>query len=550
MILTNGEIVTLDPARPRVAALAIRQGRIAALGPSQEVEALRTPETRVVDLGGKVVLPSLKDHHLHVNAVGFAVMNRASQQALRLELTDAASEQEVADRVRRRAARLPPGTWIFGAAWNQIRFGTQALPTHHALTAAAPEHPVFLVRVDAHSAWVNAAALRVAGITRTTPEPYGGQIRRLPGGEPSGILIERAVEAVMEKYAQPSDAELTESFRAGAAAIAAQGITDVYDAAFLPFPGIVAMNLPLERFFDALCRLDAAEPLPVRVNLMVPAALAGAVLRGQVSREISPRLRVTHIKLFCDGAFGSRGAALSRPYDDDPAQRGCYRMTRAEMDDWIARALDAGFGVATHAIGDEAVTRTLDAYEAALAARPDINPRRLRIEHISDAAPRDLERAARLGVLVCIQPGFVWPEADGLIMEDWRLGPANSMNTYAFATLERLGAHLAGSSDDYLAPQHPLWNFYAAITRKNPEGIPRHGWHPQEKLSRASALRLFTEFHLPGGDVRPAALAPGAPADLVVLSANPLTAEESSILKTRVHATLLEGRVTHTDGTI
>lgn len=552
MIFHNGEIVTLDPMRPRAEALAVRDGKIAAIGDEAEVMLLRRGGVQVIDLKGAVLMPSLKDHHLHVVNIGFAALNRERKGALMLDLSSAKSEADVARLVAERAAAQPKGTWIVGAGWNQIAFGTQKLPSHHALTKAAPEHPVFLVRVDAHSAWVNAAALAAGGITKGAADPHGGEIRRLDDGSPSGILIERAAEPVLAKIPEPSDADITAAFRAGTRMLAAQGITEVYDAGFLPFPGIVAMNVPLERYYKLLMELDAAEPLPLRVNLMVPlpTALGEAVLREPQKYRGLPgaRVRVTHIKLFADGAMGSRGAALSKPFADDPTTRGVFRMTVEELQRDVQRALAAGFDVATHAIGDAAVERVLDVYAAVLGGEASPNPRRLRIEHISIASQKDMRRAAHHGVLLVIQPGFVWPGDDGLTMEDSRLGRDGTGGAYAWATLAELGAVMAGSSDDYTLPQHPLWNFYAAATRMNPEGKPEGGWHATERLPREAALRLFTDFAAPGGGVERGRLEEGSAADIVVLSANPLKVSESQILRIKVITTIRGGGIVFDDG--
>ncbi len=547
MILRNAQVITLDPMRPRAEALAIRDGRIAAIGDDAEVMLLRSERTPVMDLHGAVVMPSLKDHHAHVVNVGFAALNRERQGALFLDLSGAKSEADAAAMVAARAAGQPKGTWILGTGWNQIAFGTQKLPTHHALTKAAPEHPVFLVRVDAHCAWVNQAALDAAGITKDTADPHGGQILRLEDGAPSGVVLERAAEPFLAKLPGPSDADITEAFRLGAKMLAAQGLTEVYDAGFLPFPGIVGMNVPLERYYELLRKLDAAEPLPLRVNLMVPmpTPLGEAVLREPEKFRPSPRLRVTHIKLFADGAMGSRGAALSQPFADDPSQRGVFRMTAEELQTEVKRALAAGLDVATHAIGDAAVKRTLDVYAAALAEDSSLVSRRLRIEHFSFAGQMDIRRAAHHAVLLCIQPGFVWPNDDGLTMEDSRVGKENSAGAYAFNSLAELGAVMAGSSDDFTLPQHPLWNYYAAATRMNPEGKPAGGWHREERLPRQTALQLFTDFAEPGGGVARGRLEEGSAADMVVLSGNPLKAPEGEILKIKVVATIRAGAITH-----
>jgi hypothetical protein len=550
-IFFNGEIATLDPERPAAEAVAVRDGKIVAVGTKSEVMVQRGPETQMVDLAGRVLLPSLKDHHVHLLNIGLAVLNRERKSELFLD-AGAPSVEEIARRVRQRAATLPMSAWIFGTGWNQIPWGTQKLPTHHALSEAAPHNPVMLIRVDAHCAWVNAAALAAAGITKETPNPHGGHIARLPDGSPSGILLERAVEPVLAVVPEPSDAVVLDAFRAGARTLAAQGITEVYDAGFLPFPGIVGMNVPLERYYELLRKLDAVEPLPLRVNLMIPAptSLADAVVKDPAKYRPSPRLGVTHIKLFADGAMGSRGAALRHPYADDPSTRGVFRMTAEELRAETIRALKAGLDVATHAIGDAAIGRVLDVYAAVLAANPSISPPRLRIEHFSVASPEDIQRAAKLGVVLCIQPGFVYPGDDGLTMEDSRMGKDHTAGGYAWGTLAGLGAALIGSSDDFTTPAQPLWGFYAAATRKNPAGKPAEGRHPKEKLPRDRALRLFTDFCATGGEIRPGVLKMGAAADFVVLSANPLTVAEPQILGIKVHATLAAGQVKFHDGTI
>ncbi len=329
-ILTGGEILTLDPEMRVVEALAVGEGRILALGSESDVlAATRGPATRIVDLGGRVVAPSFKDHHLHVVDVGFSLLNAEREGALFLDLSGAHSPTEIASRVRERAAETPEGTWILGKGWSQGAWGSRVLPTHHLLTDAAPRHPVFLTRTDGHCGWTNAEALRMAGITRDTEDPAGGSILHLEDGSPSGILLERANEAVVALIPGPTDDDVDEAFRLSVHELAARGITEVYDAGFLAFPGVVGMNVPFDRYLKILRRADAEEPLPLRVNLMIPSpsVLADEVVEKPDAFVFSPRLRVTHIKLFLDGAMGSRGAALRSAYSDDPSSRGVLRMS-------------------------------------------------------------------------------------------------------------------------------------------------------------------------------------------------------------------------------
>jgi len=553
LIFYGGEMLSLDPARAGVEALAVADGKILALGSKAEVMAARGPDTRLINLQGKTLLPSLKDHHVHLLNVGLALLNKQRGEGLFLDLSAARSQQEIAERVAQRAAKLPKGSWILGQGWNQGLWGSTKLPTHRVLSRAAPENPVYLARVDGHAGWSNAAALKAGGITTASPAPAGGAVLRLRDGSPSGVLLERANEPVLAVIPEPADEDIIEAFRLATRTLAARGITEVYDAGFLAVPGVVGLNRSFERYFELLRQLDAEEPLPLQVNLMVPApsALADAVRERPEAFAVSPRLRVSHIKLFADGALGSRGAALSRSYADDPSTSGVHRMTLDELGKEVKQSLEAGLDVATHAIGDEAVSRVLTVYESVLSADAKLSPRRLRIEHFSYASAADRERAARLGVVLVIQPGFVYPGDDGRTMEDSRLGEERSEGAYAWRQLSEMGAVLAGSSDDFGELPHPLWNFYAAVTRKNPAGQPEEGWHPSERLDRDTSLRLFTALFPPGGEaVVESELRAGGPADLVILSGNPLTTKEEQLLQLKVHATLREGQVTFQDGSL
>jgi predicted amidohydrolase YtcJ len=309
------------------------------------------------------------------------------------------------------------------------------------------------------------------------------------------------------------------------------------------------MGCDFGRYLDLLRALDEVDPLPIRVNLMVPAPspFVDELTSNPSSYEvISPRLRVTHVKLYADGAFGSRGAALSHPFDDDPSARGVLRMSLDEILFQTRRAIEAGLDIATHAIGDEAVGQVLDAYENVLDDMPDIAPRRFRIEHFGYASEGDIERAARLGILLVTQPNFIFPDDAGVTMEQHRLGAESCRRVYPWRTLSTLGAPLAGSSDYFNEPGPTLWDFYSAATRKNPDGDPESGWQPQERLSREDSLRLVTTLFPPNGaEPIGGRLVVGEPADLTILSANPLTVDEEQILDTRVIATIRAGEFTY-----
>jgi len=545
----GGEIVTLDPGKPSPEALVVGNGLILAIGDLHDLEELCRVETLRVDLSGATLIPSLKDHHLHLVNLGMSLHNADEGERLFLDLRGASSAQEIASRVSERARETAAGEWVVGKGWNQADWGTGALPTHHLLTEAAPENPVFLGRVDAHCAWVNRSALEIAGITAASPEIYGGAILRSGDGEPTGIVLERAAEPLLEQIPPYSDEDITVALRLATERLAENGVTEVYDAGFLLAAAIVSMGCDFGRYLELLRALDDTSPLPIRVNLMVPAPspfVDQLTADPAAYMSISPRLRVTHVKLYADGAFGSRGAALSHPFADDPSARGVLRMSLDEVVFQTRRAIDAGLDIATHAIGDEAVRQVLDAYEQVLGDVPDLEPRRFRIEHFGYASEADIGRAARLGILLVTQPNFIVPDNAGLTMEEHRLGSENCGRVYPWQTLSKLGAPLAGSSDYFNEPGAPLWDFYSAFTRKSPDGYPAEGWQPQERLSREDSLRLVATLFPPRGAApRGGRLLAGEAADLTILSANPLTCSEGQILDILVLATLRDGRFTH-----
>ncbi len=496
-----------------------------------------------VELQGAVVVPGLVDHHVHLFNVGIALLNDREHGRLFIDLSAVRSLAEVAGLVRGRVERAPAGAWIVGAGWSQASWGTQALPANDSLNAAAPDKPVFLARTDGHAGWVNARALALAGVTASTPDPAGGAIGRLRSGGPSGILLERANELVTPRIPPPSDGDATAAFRLAAEALAARGVVEVYDAGTLPFPGVVSLTPDLGHFLELLRRADSAAALPIRVNLMIPAPsrLADSLLAGPPrSRTLSSQLRITHLKLFADGALGSRGAALTHPYADDGATSGVPRMRTDEIVALGRRALDAGLGVATHAIGDEAVKRTLDAYERLLGERPGLDPSRLRIEHFSYAREEDFARAVRLGVVLSIQSNFNSSPGDDPPFGTARLGAANEPRVYAWDRLERMGARMAEGSDYFTRPAEALAGYLAALTRRNAVGPGR-----PDAEARLLALRMQTTLFPPVGSPQDPSLRPGRIADLVILSADPLSAPIAELGGIAVLATVNAGRIAY-----
>ncbi len=454
-----------------------------------------------------VELPAFVDHHVHVFNVGWWLLQEERRPRAHVFAAGARSELEVAERAAAAAAADPTAAWITGAGWNQEAWGTSVLPGLDTLSAQVADRRVALARTDGHALWVNRASLAAAGLR----------------DRGSGVLIERDVEPVTARIPAPSAADVIEAWRRGAEAMAARGVTRVYDAGVLALPGVVALNVDFARFVRLLVEADRVRPLPVAIHLMVPApsAFAESVLvMPPAAREPSPNVRITHLKLFADGALGSRGAALSHPYADDATTHGVLRMDAAAIGALARRALDAGLDVATHAIGDRAVAATLDAYERILRERPDLEPARLRIEHFSYASEVDLERAARLGVALSIQSNFNSPRGTSPTFGEQRVGAEGAERVYAWDRLDALGALLVEGTDHFAAPSAPLAGVHAALT-----GINALGQRGDTPELRARVLRMHQVWLAPGGRL----VLPDSSGALLRLSADPRTASLDSL---------------------
>jgi predicted amidohydrolase YtcJ len=534
LVVKGGAVLTLGPAAPSAAAVSIRDGRISALSASRSGQTLEIP--------GGVIMPGLIDHHVHLLNVGLWLLNDRDHGAHFLDLSGVKSLAEVEDVVRARAATLPAGAWVTGAGWSQGVWGTEALPTFETLEAAAAGHPVFLVRTDGHAGWVNRAALAAGGVSNATPDPPGGRVVRDNSGHLTGVLLERANELLTPLLPEPADADVMTAFRLATDALAAHGVVEVEDAGVLRPPGVVALNEDFGRYLELLRKADAAAPLAVRVNLMIPAPsrLAESLLASGHRWQISPRIRITHLKLFADGALGSRGAALTHPSADDPSTTGVPRMTTDGIAALARSALDAGLDVATHAIGDEAVRRTLDAYERLLREQPSLDPARLRIEHFSYAREEDFARAVRLHVVLSIQSDFNASPADSTPLGSARTGAANEPRVYAWRRLHEMGATLIEGSDYFMRLREPFAGYRDALTLRYAVGDGR-----ADPAVRTEALAMQVVQVRPGGAPDAGVVGPGARADLVVVDEDPLLVPAGRLPRLRVLATINAGRITY-----
>lgn len=526
----RGNIYTGEAARPRAEAMVVENGRFIAAGSEADARAAAGPDAAIIDLEGRTVLPGLIDAHGHLQGLGSFGMGV-------LELSAAASFEEVVQAAATAARERPEGEWILGGRWDHESWSSRELPRHDDLSKAVPDRPVWLRRVDGHAGIANRRAMEIAGINRDTPNPPGGEIIRDGRGEPTGVLIDNAMSLVTRHIPTGAMGSTEELILKAQEMCLAAGLTGVHDM------GVSPAEVEVYR------RLAADGRLKLRVYALVSGPFA---MKWFAEHEpiVGERLTVRACKLYMDGAMGSRGAWLLAPYADRPtADDGSpytgLAVSKPELIEAVAsHALERGYQVCTHAIGDRGNREVLDAYERALRAKGSPVDHRFRIEHAQLLAPEDLPRFAALGVIPSMQPTHCtsdmrWVEA--------RVGPERARGAYAWAALLRSGARIAGGSDFPVESHNPFLGFYAAVTRQDQHGSPAEGWFPEHRLTRKEALRALTldaayaafEEDLKGS------IAPGKFADFVVIDRDVLTCEPAEILRTRVLRTVVGGETVY-----
>ena len=525
-VLAHARIHTVNAAQPVAEALAVEAGRIVAVGTGLDI-AVRFGGWPRVSAGGRTVVPGFIDAHAHLLGLG--------QARMQADLTGTRSVAEVVERLAAFAATAGPGRWLTGLGWDQNAWGigaaggmAGAFPTRHDLDAAFPDRPVWLTRIDIHAGWANTAALRAAGLDPDGPAPPdapGGYTLRDAAGRPTGVFVDAAMDLV--RRALPPATDRAEALRRATAETAAAGLTGVHDA-----------GVPLATVDFYAAEAEAGR-LPIRVYAMIePGELDAFCARGPLVHP-SGRLVVRALKLFADGALGSRGAALLADYVDAAGTRGLMQMPPERLRDLAERAMRGGLQVVTHAIGDAANRAVLDAYEAAIAATGG-GPGRHRIEHVQVLDAADVGRFAALGVVASVQPTHATSDMG---WAETRLGPDRIASAYPMRRLLDAGTRLALGSDFPIERVPPLLGFHAAVTRTDAAGNPPGGWHAAEALTRAEALRGFTRdaAHAAFMEDEVGSLETGKRADFVVLSQDLMAVPDDRILATRVLATYLDG---------
>ena len=522
LILTNGRIYTVDDTRPVVEAVAVAGGKVLFAGNAAGALALKNAGTKVVDLGGRTVIPGMVDAHGHVSGLGDALHI--------VDLTGTTSYDEVVARVAGRAAKLPKGQWVLGRGWDQNDWGDTRFPTHDKMTAAVSDHPVYIVRVDGHAGLANLKALQAANVTAATQDPAGGHIERAADGAPAGVFVDNAQGLVRRAIPRQTRDEVKTAIVDAVKEAQRWGLTGVHDA------GAGATEL------DVYEELAKAGQLKFRLYAMISdqaATIDAWFRRGPLVGGHNGSLWVRSIKLYSDGALGSRGAALLEPYSDDPRNIGLLVSAPAHIQDVATRALKAGFQVNTHAIGDRGNRLVLDAYEAALKAAPTAD-HRFRVEHAQILNYDDVPRFAALGVIPSMQASH---QTSDMYWAGTRLGPVRLLGAYAWRSLLNTGVVVPNGSDFPVEQVNPLISFHSAVSRQDARDWPPDGWYPSERMTRDEALKSITLWPAYSAFQENVlgSLTPGKFADFVVLDQDIMRCPPELLLRTKVLSTWVGG---------
>ncbi|MBP1603781.1 MAG: Amidohydrolase 3, partial [Acidobacteria bacterium] len=527
LVVANAKVWTVDPARPRAEAVAIVGERIAALGTAAEIDAWRGPATKVIDARGRFVMPGFNDAHIHLIEGGMQLDN--------VDLKDAASFEEFARRIGERAAATPKGEWILGGNWDEQAWTPAVLPAKALIDPVTPDTPVFVGRYDLHMGLANSVALTLAGITAKTPDPPGGAIVRDARGNPTGILKDAAMSYVQRVIPDATPERRQRALKRALEHMAALGVTSVQDMG--PAQADVALYASAADTGELTARIRVAPALATWVDL------AG---RGAVKPFSGAFLRSGAVKAFADGSLGSTTALFFEPYTDAPAARGLLADEMQPLDGMRSRLVQADKAaqqICMHAIGDRAISMTLDLFRDVEAANGP-RDRRFRIEHSQHVAPGDFSRYAALNVIASVQP---YHAIDDGRWAEKRIGPARIKTTYAFREFLDHKVRLAIGTDWPVAPLDPVLGLHAAVTRATLDGKNPGGWVPAQKITLAEAIEAYTmgaayaEFQ----EQDKGSITAGKLADLSILGTDPFAVEPPGLRDLKVDMTIVGGRVVY-----
>jgi predicted amidohydrolase YtcJ len=529
LVLSGGKIATVDENFSIQQAVAVRGKKIVFVGSNEEVQDYIYPNTTVIDCQEKLVLPGLIDAHAHLHSLG--------EELTYLNVTGTKSFEEIIDRVAQRVKTSKPGEWIIGGRWDQNDWEETSFPVHDALSAVSPDNPVYLTRIDGNAAFANAKALEIAGITKETPDPYGGIIIRKENGEPTGVLVNRGMNGVLVKIPENTDQQFKEKFLKAVNACLRVGLTGVHEAGVGPR----AIALYKELIDSNQLKLRVYAMLGEETDLPQDIDLVEYFRENRIDEYGDYLLSVKSIKLFFDGALGSRGAAFFEPYSDDPSNSGLLRIPTDYIYAVSKAALEAGMGVNTHCIGIRGNSLCLDAYERALKENPK-EDHRFRIEHAQIVRSEDVERFASLGVIPAMQPTHC--TSDMYFVVD-RLGDKRAQGAYAWRWFIDAGLKIPCGSDFPVESTNPLLGIYAAVTRQDSAGWPEGGWYPSQRMTIEEAIKGFTIWAAYGAfqeDVL-GSIETGKYADFTILDKDILQSDTREILTTKAVCTIVAGKI-------
>lgn len=552
-IFYNGKIYSLDDKNSVYEAVAVKDGIIHDLGSTDEL-LKKYPDAEKINLNGAIVFPGFIDAHGHITGYG--------ENILQIDLVGTKSQEEIANLVRQKANNVREGDWILGVGWDQNDWEDKSWPTHEILDKVSPKNPVALTRIDGHALWVNKKALEIAGINKNTPNPEGGEIKKDKNGNPTGLLIDNAMNLVYKVIPPPTDEELEKTILVSTNNLVKYGITSVHDM------GVSERTIKIYR------KLADEGKLPIRVHAYVDGigeTWNKYLKEGKLIGYANNFVNVDGVKLFVDGAMGSRGALMSEPYQDDPDNFGLMLLSEEQIYNVTRDAIRNGLQVATHAIGDSGNFLVLNAYQKAIE---ELKPQdaRLRIEHVQVIRPEDIRRLADLKIIPSMQPvhatsDMPWAEA--------RLGPERVKWSYAYKSVLKETKMIAGGSDFPVENPSVLEGIYAAITRQDKEGHPKNaddvlklvkekkwviskegikdpgnfenGWYPDQKLTIDEAIKSFTKWaaYAVFEENKKGTIEIGKWADFTILDKDLYNILPDEILNTSVLMTIVNGKIVY-----